>query len=354
MNEASSENASTTAGPAAHLAPVDAWVVRLSSLGDIVHALPLRAALEALGLRVAWVVEARFARVMASLREPMPYLAWDRSRKGLRALAQGAAGARFALDVQGNLKSALVSRALRTRCRVAPARRDLREKAAFFVPAHARADVSAGPHILDRGLALVARVARVLGVEQPVDRAALGAPPFLERDPRALQTRLAREGLDLGEGSCVVVLQDPADPRSLPLELVQALAEERDVLCVAGPREAAVRWPSKLRVLRQAAGSLDELIALATLARQRGASVLAPDCGASHVMRAAGARVVFAFGPQDPARTGPIDAELAVERRPRLPCQPCIARACRLREGPRCMREIELASILDALDAASR
>lgn len=328
---------------------VDAWIVRLSSLGDIVHALPLVTPLRRAGVNVGWVAEDRFAAIFDYVSidgAPVPLMPWDRRLRSRRQLRVRARGAAWALDVQGNWKSALISHALGARTRVAPAYADLRERSSRLVPAR-RASAARGPHVLDRGLAVIESA---LG--RAVDRAELPSPPFLSMSEPDCEARWARDGVPIGPETVVVVLQHVEDPRAIPLSLVDSLARERDVVCLAGPREARLNWPGTWTVVRQASGDLGDLVAFGCSVARRGARIVGPDCGATHVLRACGAPTLFAFGPQDPARTGPLDGRVVTRgSEPPLACQPCVAKRCRLPEGPLCMTEIETTAVLAALDA---
>ena len=59
-----------------------------------------------------------------------------------------------------------------------------------------------------------------------------------------------------------------------------------------------------------------------------------------HVLFGAGAKTLFLFGPQDPARTGPylLETDAAILQAPvDLPCRPCLERSYALPEGALCM-----------------
>ncbi len=336
-------------------AAIDFGIVRLSSLGDIVQALALLGPLRRTGASALWVVEARFGRVFDFLAEKsrVPCITWDRrlrSLPGLSARVRAQHGAVLSsVDIQGNLKSALVARALRAQRRFAPHARDLREAGARCFAAR-RAAPSSGPHVLDRGLAVVNAATGTA-----YTRADLAQPPFLEQRASS-RAGAVFEGIEAD--SVVVVLQHLRDARALGLTLIDALVarlsrDGRRVVMVAGPRERDLAWPPHWTVLRQE-GGLEDLIALGTHVRDRCAFVVGPDCGATHVLRATGAATCFVFGPQDEERTGPIDGaglHTVVKRRaePALACQPCLATTCRLAEGPRCMSEVQAEDIVAAL-----
>jgi lipopolysaccharide heptosyltransferase I len=70
------------------------------------------------------------------------------------------------------------------------------------------------------------------------------------------------------------------------------------------------------------------------------------DSGPMHIAAAAGARVVALFGPTAPWRTGPYGGGHAVVRLG-LACSPCFRRDC---PDPRCMKDITRADVLAAIE----
>lgn len=154
-------------------------VIRLSSIGDIVHALP---AVAALGetfpqAEIHWVVETRHA----GLLEGNPFvhrlvrldtLGWRRKLASLHtieSIVRGVAALRqvkydAAVDLQGLYKSALIAWLSRSRARLGLAENWLREPAAGVLYTE-RVAPRASSHVIEMNLALVER----LGV-RPVAR----------------------------------------------------------------------------------------------------------------------------------------------------------------------------------------
>ncbi|MBM3978502.1 MAG: glycosyltransferase family 9 protein, partial [Planctomycetes bacterium] len=134
-------------------------LVRLSHLGDVVHALPVFHALRARypEARLGWAIQPEFADLLRGLPGLDQILRFDR-RGGPRAwlaLARElrAFGAELCVDAQGNLKSAAVTRLSRAARRVGLARQDWREPLGHRV-LHASAPPSGAAHALDRMLGL--------------------------------------------------------------------------------------------------------------------------------------------------------------------------------------------------------
>ena len=137
-------------------------IVRLSHLGDVVQTLPLVHALRASvpDLELAWAVEPPFAELVAPLAQVFPFerhgglKAWPRLARALRTFRPD-----LALDAQGNLKSAVATRASGAPRRVGFAPADWRE------PFHRlalteHAPPAPGPHLVERVWSLARYIAR--------------------------------------------------------------------------------------------------------------------------------------------------------------------------------------------------
>ena len=116
-------------------------LVKMSSLGDVVHALPAVTDAARAGVRFHWVVEEAFQAVPAAhpaVEKVLP-IAWRRWRRGLwrsrgemKAFYKKLSGERYdlAIDSQGLVKSALAMKGARCRERVGFCRNSAREPVA--------------------------------------------------------------------------------------------------------------------------------------------------------------------------------------------------------------------------------
>src|SRR5262245_38304745 len=148
-------------------------LVKLSSIGDVVHALPVAAALRAAlpQARLTWVVERREASVLRghpALSEivPVDTRGWRRARTAL-ALAEtagalvtlgrhfGAARFDVAIDLQGLAKSGVITAATRAPLRIGFAAPHCRERANVLFTNRRVTPAPSARHIVDRYLALV-------------------------------------------------------------------------------------------------------------------------------------------------------------------------------------------------------
>jgi ADP-heptose:LPS heptosyltransferase len=329
-------------------------IVRLSHLGDCVHALPIFHGLRERypAARIAWVIQREFQSLIAGLPGLDQVFAFER-HSGWSGYARlwgelGRYAADWAIDAQGNGKSASVLLASRATRRSGLARGDWQEP--FFSGVLTdNAAPSRGPHALDAMRALLEHVAE--GARWRTDLA-------LSAGERA------RSGRGLGDERAPLVLHlsRPTDIRAWPEELCIRFIEgwrargER-VLCLRGPEEAQhfaelearfARDPGVLHCrdefdLRALAALFEELAA-------RGARFVGPDSGPLHLAAASGMRVLCLEGPQAHERTGPRPGH-SLRSRNAPACAPCLQRTCSHALGPICMR-IEPGAVIDALGSS--
>lgn len=346
-------------------------LVRLSHLGDVVHALPVFHALRAAHpqARMGWAVQREFAGLLQGLPGLDETILFER-RGGARAwLELATLLERFAptwtVDAQGNLKSALVTLASRAARRSGLAWSDWRERPGALVltdhaaPAASEATAERQPvHAMQRMLALVEHTAGSAARAQARFDPGLGVLE-LERGRALLDEHAPAAGHNL----VILQLTQPSDVRAWPLEhcaqLVRELCRDgRGVLVLSGPaeldagRELARALPTH-DLLTHWIGQrgLRDLAAVFTAAAARDARFVGCDSGPLHLAAACGLRTLALCGPQDAHRTGPwprpdddaasaAAGHLCVVSAQPPTCAPCLARTCSHARGPVCMREL--------------
>jgi heptosyltransferase-1 len=313
---------------------VKALVVRLSSIGDVVHTLPALVALRTAGWEVGWLVEPPAAELLEghpllthTLRIPRASAVRLRSaRQTVQALRDQAYD--VVLDFQGLWKSALWSR-FTNAPRIVGFSRPWRREAASSFLIHEQFDLPDGlVHVIDKNLALL----RSLSIE------AVGKREFPLPAAGARAERIEAALAEMRLGPFVVLNPGGGWVSKLwPADRFGALARAlRDcglgVIVTWGPGEERLAE----RVVAASAGAAQRcfptsLLDYVELAR-RACVVVAADTGPLHLACAVGTPVVALFGPTDPARNGPFSAQDIVVRRTPL-CAPCYKRRCRIHEG---------------------
>jgi heptosyltransferase I len=328
-----------------------ALLLRLSAIGDVVHALPMLSALHRHGWQAGWLAEPAGRAIL----EGHPYL-WHlasvppRRRFTVaqaRATVHDLRARRYdvAVDVQGLWKSAGWGRLSGAR-RVVGYGREGRVEPASSLLLHERLALNrAATHVIDENLSLL----RALGID------AVGTRDFvfpdLEPQARHVETALAAAGV--GPGAFAILNAGGGWPQKLwPAEGYGAVARGlRDrglrALVTWGPGEEAladrVVAASEGAAQRSFPTDLRQFVELARRARV----MVAADTGPLHLACAVGTPVVGLYGPTDPARNGPFSADDVVVRR-QGPPDP--RHRGRFAVGPADMASITPAEVLEAVD----
>lgn len=331
-------------------------LVKMSSLGDIVHTLPAVADAARHGVRFDWVVEenCRAVPARASGVDQVLGVAFRRWRTAplafmpeLMAFRRRLRRCRYdlVLDAQGLIKSAVVGTWARAGERVGFDAASARERVATLGYGR-RIAVPGGWHAVDRSRRLFAAA---LGYERPARE-----PVFDLRDV----------GGDAAGGREIVLAhgttwQTKHWPETFWTTLA-GLATARGFVPVlpwtAGERGRAERVANAVPGARVCPPlDLDGIMGL--LASSRG--VVGVDSGLAHLAAALGRPTVMLFGPTDPSLTGcrgPYARNLTAA----LACSPCRSRRCRLgarylkryrgsRSGAPCLEAVEPARAWSAL-----
>ena len=311
-----------------------ALLVRLSSIGDVVHTLPALAALSRGGWACGWLVEPAARPLLDGnplverlhVAPPARAFSWRGAGRALRDVRREPYD--VALDFQGLWKSAAWARLSGAPRVVGFDAVFRREPGSQLLLRETAAQPEAATHVIDKNLALL----RPLGIE------AHGAREFpvpsLAVADEVVATRLAERGI----GDFVILNPGGGWTSKLwPAEAYGAVARglhERGLRSIVswGPGEEAlagqVETSSGQVATRSFPTSLLEYAALARRARV----VVAADTGPLHIACALGTPVVGLYGPTDPARNGPWDPRDRVLRRT-PPCAPCHRRACPTHTG---------------------
>ena len=335
-------------------------IVKLGSIGDIVHTLPSLAAIRRALPRaeISWVVERRSAEILrdnpflnrlievdtkALRRWPVSGETLLAPRQQLRRLR--ASTFDIALDFQGLLKSAAIARLSGAPRRYGFAREHLREPASRFLLTDT-VRVPSRTHIIRKNLALAAGALRLQVSEVAGDFA---FPVGISR----------RDELEAGEIISRVgerfVLLNPGGGWPTKLWSAERFGALADALWThhglpsvvtygPGERALAETVTKASRATGAAAACSPSLKGFYALAR-RAALYVGGDTGPTHLAVAAGTPVVGLFGPTEWWRNGSPRAEDICVEREDIGCRTdCHRRAC---SNWICM-DIEVGRVLEA------
>ncbi len=339
-------------------------IVKLSSLGDVLHTLPaarmLREAFP--DAHLGWAVESAHSGLLAGQPCLNASYVWNRgAARGFRQFIGELRAGRWdvAIDFQGLLRSALISRLSGARQVFGHA--PTKEHAHWLY--HRRVPLATMErHAVERSLDLAAAVVERLGGMQPTrgtSRAEFQLYPS-SADQQAVDAWWNAQAIREGERLVLLNPHCRKDANRWPVERFTSLA--RNLMKQPGVRVAlvggaiardvcdAIATPLGDHIAR-ADGALG-LLASAELIRRADAFVTG-DTGPMHIAAAVGTPIVALFGPANPLRTGPYTDRANVIYK-KLSCSPCYARdRCPLGHAvPACMAEISVAEVHAAVMAA--
>jgi heptosyltransferase-1 len=304
-------------------------VVRLSSMGDVIHALPAVASLKHSYPRstLTWVIRPKWAYLLEGNPFVDRVIPMERTVRGSMAAVRELRREHFdiVVDFQGLLQSALVAGLARADKKVGLHRSQARERAAALF--YSTAVLTKAAHRVDANLELAA---------------AAGASNIL----RAFPVPEGQPEGTLPEGR--FVLASPLAgwaSKQWPFEFYEEIAQELGMpLVVNGPPQSAgllARVPGAQIHLSGIAGLID--------ATRRAYAVIGVDSGPLHLAAALSKPGVAIYGPTDPASHGPYGGSIRVLR-----SADAVTSYKRRAEIDESMRAITPAAVLDGLDDAIR
>ncbi len=322
-------------------------IVRLGALGDIVHAVPAAAALRRAypDARIDWLVDARHREMVELITVVDRPVVMERASAGgwldvTRRLRQTQYDA--AVDLQGLLKSAILSRASGAPRVVGFSIWHLREKTArpFYTETDRRGRLEAD-HVIHKNLRLLCALGvQDERVEFPLAhaespaliavRAALGGErSFALINPGAAWPNKRWPAERFGEVAAFI-----QEIRGLPSIVLWGPGEEGLAGAVVDASAGAARIAPRT--------GLTDLLALCRVA----SLMISGDTGPLHIAAAAGTPIVAIFGPTDPHRNGPwAHDDVAVSRFGACGCH--YERRCRQQNW--CLESIGVAEVTAAI-----
>lgn len=335
-------------------------LVRLGALGDIVHAIPVAAALRRAfpGARIDWLVSAKHREILdlvpvidrrlvindrpgrpgTGVRTVRGDLSPTTTTSMLSAIGElRRAHYDVALDLQGLLKSAVLARMSGATRVIGFSSAYLREPLAraFYTEVHEPKGIA---HVMFQNLSLL----EALGLtatppEFPIER----TDSAIARD---MQERTRGRYALLNPGAA---WPNKRWPPSRFGAVAAALRERHGLMSVVpwGPGEQPIA--EELVASSNGAAILSPPTSIADLvALTRGAALMiSGDTGPTHIAAAVGTPLVGLFGPTRPARNGPWSpADVTVSRDAICECH----HLRRCRRATMCLMDIEIAEVVDA------
>lgn len=339
-------------------------IIKLSSLGDVIHTLPALSALRRGYPRahITWLVEPEAAELLVD--HPaldrvlvLPKSKWRRDAASIRQWpALGRDLSRFVhdlrschydvvLDFQGLLKSGALLRLARGKRKVG------------FAPGKERGDLFLNEKIPYPSERLHA-VKRYLLLTQYLD-CPEGKPQFVLTIRQTHRDRVAalRARHDLTPERALVVLHPGTrwESKLWKEENWAALGDrlqqdhQAQVVFTGSADDRALVERIRARMNTPGVTMVGEL-GLKELAflQTQAEVVVTPDSGPMHLAAAVGTPVVALFGPTDPVLTGPFgNAQTVITKS--LRCRPCLKRRCTTNE---CMHEISVQEVWEGIKAS--
>lgn len=309
-------------------------LIKLSSMGDIIHALPVVADIKRAEPKahITWIVDAAFAELLswhpdidtvialplrALIKQKTQIIAWRRLWVAMQKIRK--LKATISVDLQGLVKSAVVTW-LAGGMRHGQDRASARESLAALAYHQAHA-IPKQQHAVVRNRQL-AKQALGLPTDLSLDyglqkKHSPSTPPFVlffhgttwpnKHWPLSHWQRLAKEAIRSGY---TVVMPWSNDEEKKRAEAIVSV-DPKAITCL--PK-----------------GSLTDL--KNTLAKASGSISL--DTGLGHLAAALSVPNVAIFGPTSPERARPFGKQQKVYQSDALPCIPCIKRFCRISDNP--------------------
>jgi heptosyltransferase-1 len=312
-------------------------IVRLSSMGDVIHALPAATALRAAlpGATIGWVIEERWAELLRARgypldgplseqkplvdrvhlvrtkqwrRRPLAPATWTDSRSSLGEIRR----TRYdvAMDFQGSIRSAVIAR-WSGAPKIVGFSAPRESPARWFYKSSVQAKSA---HVIEQNLELVSELVSELTSSSVVLQTILPRDPVAEIwCDRYLEEIPAKQIVLLNPGAGWGAKQWPAERYGA---VARELGNDRFTLLINhGPGEeklAQAVADSSGGAAQPVLCSLAQLIALT----RRASLFIGGDTGPLHLAAALQVPVVAIFGPTDPARNGPFGTQSIVLRDP--------------------------------------
>jgi lipopolysaccharide heptosyltransferase I len=325
-------------------------IVKLGALGDIVHAIPVAAALRRAlpSVRIDWLVSPRHRAILdlVPVIDRRLEMADSRMFGVVRELRRNRYD--VALDLQGLIKSAFLARASGARRVIGFSSRYVREPLARLFYTETHDPGGGGMYHQDETHVVLTN----LGLLEPLGLRSVASPPEFPID--LVDSGVAQRVVEATGGRYAVLNVGAAWPnKRWPPSRFAAVAS---ALQSGYGLPSVVLWgPGEEPLAREvAAGSsgaatpLPQTSIADVAALARGAALFVTgDTGPAHIAGAVGTPIVGIYGPTRPSRNGPWSPDDVTVSRAGV-CQCHHLRECRLKTM--CLEDIEVGEVMTAIE----
>ncbi len=321
-------------------------IVKLSSLGDIVHTLPAFKALRDnfLESKICWVVEKNGAEILKSLEKLDEIVIFDtlnwrkkpfspETLKGLReSIKKIRKSFDLAIDFQGTLKSSFITFISSAKEKIGFGKRNLREPISSIFYTKMAVTVPENTHIILKNMKLL----EAIGIKKNL-------PEFPELKVNAdlpQDLKFDRDRLIIlnGGGGWETKIWVKGRWRELALK-IKEMGFEPLFLWGNTAEMKKMEEESRGEILLAPFLNIPQLMKLLSLSRL----LISGDTFPLHIADALGIPVVGIYGPSSPWRNGPISKNSKVVFQ-ELSCSFCYKRKCK---NVKCMESIDVESVLE-------
>ena len=330
-------------------------LIKPSSLGDIVHTLPVVSAIKAQwpGVHLTWLVKRRWAELVR--RVAGVDRVWPVDEGAANWLKQGWALRSecfdLAVDLQGLFRSGVVAWLSGVPLRIGFA--NGREGSPWFYTTRVSVP-TVEMHAVDRYLL----VAGAMGARVQ------GSPQFrfnvFDEDRAIVRTILSEKGISIDQPWIAMNVSARWPTKRWPLSSFAAVLdrlheEGQGPVAVIGSAEDRCAVEALRAVTPTPFIDLTGAVPLGCLPAllSGAAAMVTNDSGPMHIAAAVGIPVVAIFGPTSEIRTGPYGPGHRVLTAP-VPCRPCFNRVCHNSVPLECLQLVQPDQVLDAARQARR
>ncbi len=339
--------------------PRSICILRLSSIGDVIHTLPVAGLIRQKfpHARITWVAEKSMAPLLKNhpaidqlllvdsrswRRRIFTPAVWKEIASFLRYLR--AQHFDVALDFQGLFKSAVLARITGAARRIGMGREDRKESWSSIFLNELNSQTHQRRHIIEKNLALLESLGISAGNEP------LNFHIYPEEEAvHYVENELQKLELDhfvlVNPGGGWITKQWAVDKFAQLIDLIyNDLHIPALILWGPGEKHMADKIARKCisPALISFSTNLAELVALT----RRTRLMVSGDTGPLHLASALGVPVVGIYGPTDPLRNGPWnpqDSSCTIH----YECSPCYQRTCPI--GVQCLKKLDVGPVLDAV-----